>query len=207
MPKFQGPVLIAKRQGSTNDGSAPTNNNSITLGDNTGATTVSQEFYIYQNAAVAGNEPFYEVGVAGTTYLGGAISIPNAGNASAQVIETIPAGSRIQNITLNLLQAPTAITTGVLTFALNGTTIGTIAIGAGLGNGTIVWANSLAALRLLAFVGTTDAVITAALSGTGITGGILAEISVQYTVRRGDGSITPVGQGLTIDGTNSADIA
>lgn len=206
MSRFTDPIFISRPSGLSNDGSAPTNAAGLQIADNTGAAIATQEAWIYQVNAAAGNEPFYAIGYGGTFFSGGAISIPNVGQASAQDILTIPAGSRIQNINLNLLQAPTAITTGSLAIALNGTNIGAIAIGAALGNGSIVFATTLAALRLIAFVGNTDAVLTASLSGTGITGGILAELSVQYTVRRGDGSIVPYGQGYTNDGSgpNSA---
>jgi len=118
-------------------------------------------------------------------------------DAGATTAFCIPAGSRIQGVDLNLLQAPTTITTGLITFSINGTAIGTVSVGAGLGNGTMTFATTLAGLRLVAYVGNTDAVLTAALSGTGITGGLLAEFSVDYTVRNIDGSITLAGQGLS----------
>ena len=197
---YTAPIRIGARQGATFDGTR-TNASSLSIGDNTGAATVSQELFMYTNAAAAGNLPFYRVGVGGTFFNNGAVSIPAFGTATAsqaQVIATIPAGSRLQFISVNLEQAPTAITGGALNFALNGTNIGSYTVtAASLTSGLMTWTASLAASQLQAYVGATDAVLTVALAGTGITGGILAELSVNYTPRNLNGTIAGVGTGQT----------
>lgn len=193
MTAFHTPLTIFRRQSATDGTTAPANASGLTLGNNDGAVTASQEYYIFQNTVVAGNQPLYEVGVGGTGYISGAISIPGAGVANAQVIGTIPAGSRIQGANVNFLQAPTAVVGGSLTFSLNGTAIATASFSNAIGNVIVTFANTLAALRLIAYVGPSDAVLTVTLAGTGLTGGVLAEVSLVYTAKRGDGSILAQG--------------
>lgn len=193
MTAFHTPLTIFRRQSATDGTTAPANASGLTLGNNDGAVTASQEYYVYQPTVVVGNLPLYEVGVGGTAYTaGGNINIPNVGVASAQVIGTIPAGSRIQGANINFLQAPTTVTGGVLTFSLNGTAVASATFSNAIGNVIVTFANTLAALRLIAYVGPSDAVLTVAVAGT-LTGGFLAEISLVYTAKRGDGSILAQG--------------
>ena len=204
---YNGPVRVFRRRGglTTNDGSAQTNALGLALGDNTGAALVAQQFFLYQPTAAAGSLVLYRAGVNGNGFVNGVISIPNLG-AAFGVIGTIPAGARVNFSAsdLILLQAPTAITTGVLTLSLNNTAVATVSIGAGIGGAQITPVTTLAALQLLTNVGPTDAVLTASLAGSGITGGFLAEIAIAYTVRNADGSIVAYGSGLSNDGSAGA---
>ena len=103
---FSPSIRIGRPPSKTNSGAAPTNASGIVTGDSYGAFTASQEFWVYQPNAVAGNLGFYKVGVNGTGFVGNAINIPNLTNQSL-VIATLPGGARINNISVNPEQAPT----------------------------------------------------------------------------------------------------
>ena len=207
MSRFTAPILINRAPSATNDGSAPTNSSGLAIGDNTGAALASQEFWTYQVTATAGALPLYEAGYGGTSFVGQAINIPVLGT-TAQVTATIPAGARIQYFSINIEQAPTVINAGVLTLSLNGTAVATYTVTANtLSSGFATWNATLTASQNQAMVGYSDGVVTASLAGTGIVGGLLAEISIVYTARRGNGTTVQFGQGLTNDGTGSNDVA
>ena len=159
------------------------------VGRNLGATAVSQEVWVYQPTATAGALPIYEVGVGGAKFLGSAINIPNLG-AAFQASLVIPAGSRLNFISVNIEAAPTVINGGAINLFIGATQIASATVVANaLPSVFATWASTLAASQLQAMVGATDQIITAQLAGTGIVGSILAEISVNYTVRNTDGSI------------------
>ena len=164
---------------------------------NLGAVVASQEVWAYQPIIATGvNLPIYEVGVGGAVFNGSAVSIPNQGPAFQSPL-VVPAGSRLNYLSVNIEQAPSAITGGLINFFINAvgsattTLIATypVAINS-LTSNFASWQTTLAASQLQAIVGQTDVQITAQLAGTGtLTGGLLAEISVNYTVRNPSGSI------------------
>lgn len=154
---------------------------------NLGATTVSQEAFIYQPTAASGNAILYRPGVGGAGFIGNNINIPNIGSAYGSSF-FIPAGSRIQGINAIVQQIPGTVTGGSLTFSLGSTTIGTITLTSALGVLPISFGNSLATLRAIADVGPTDVPLTVAIGGTFSAGQLLIEISTNYTVRNPSGT-------------------
>ena len=194
---FSPSLRIGRPLKTTNSGAAPTNASGLVIGDNFGGVTVSQEFIANFPAAASVTVPLYKAGIGGTIYG------PSGTSLGTPIIATIPAGARIQNVTLALLVAPTAPTAGTVTINLNGTAIGTVSIGGGLGYGSISWTTTGAGLNLITYVGLTDAVLTAVYTQTAGTGTVGFEISVNYTARNIDGSIRATGAGTTNSGANA----
>jgi hypothetical protein len=136
-----------------------------------------------------------------TTSNDGTISADNTGAAmisqqiaivaGAATTEVVPAGSIIHSITgyLNVVGAASR----AVSFTVNGVTtaVGTLATTA-LGQVSVTFTSSAAVANLLANVGPYNCTITiaseAASAGT---------LSVQYTGRNADGSITAYGSGYT----------
>ena len=105
-----------------------------------------------------------------------------------EVSITIPAGSIISNIQAYVTTA--AGSPGTPNVAVDGTTVGTLADGAGLKSTTFTADGATA--TLLSNVGTDDVAVTytAGASAVGF-------LSVTYTPRNADGTITPYGSGYT----------
>lgn len=124
----------------------------------------------------------------------GSIAAPNTGAAiiSQQVAIAgttpativLPAGSIVHSITGYITTA--AGTTGTPNVTIGGTTVGTLSNDAGVNAAT------LTGTAKLANIGTSDATLsyTAGASCVGT-------LSVQYTGRNSDGTITPYGSGYT----------
>lgn len=107
------------------------------------------------------------------------------GGAAASVV--LPAGSIVNNIRMysNVVGAASrAVTVG-------GVAVGTIDTTA-IGVNSIAVATTAAAVNKLANVGTTDVTVTLASEA-----GSAGVLSVEYTPRNSDGSITPYGQGYS----------
>ena len=105
-----------------------------------------------------------------------------------EVSITIPAGSIISNVQAYVTTA--AGSPGTPNVAVDGTTVGTLADGAGLKS--ITFTADGATATLLSNVGTEDVAVTftAGASAVGF-------LSVTYTPRNADGTITPYGSGYT----------
>lgn len=167
---FTTPIRIFKRNNPTNDGTiAP---------DNTGAAVVTQQA-TFSNVAAAG-----------------AISTTKIGESSASAF-VIPAGSIISRVQLYETTAPSALTTGVITVAVDGVTIGTITANATGGVIDMAFTATTTAAAEAANVGSADAVVTFTWARAAITGTLGGVLSVEYTARNADGSITPYGSGYT----------
>ena len=167
---FTSPIRIFKRNNPTNDGTiAP---------DNTGAAIVSQQA-TFSGVAAAG-----------------AISTTKIGEASASSF-VIPAGSIISNVKLYETTAPSALTSGVITVAVDGVTIGTITANATGGVIDMVFTATTTAAAETANNGTLDSVVTFTWARSAITGTLAGVLSVEYTARNIDGSIIPYGSGYT----------
>lgn len=200
MPRYSSPVLIGRPIGTTNDGSTPLNSSGFGLGDTIGAASVSREFLLSQT--VTGNSVnlnIYQEGVAGVLLSGTTITVPSA---ASQVAASLPAGARIQGINAYVLTVPGG-TTPTIAVNINGVTIATSAAIAGVGPLLFTFALTTAAIQYIIGGIASDSQVTIFANGTGLTGSIVGEISLQYTVRRASGSIIQTGQGLTNDGTNS----
>jgi len=171
---FNGPVRVFKRNNPTNDGTiAP---------DNTGACQVAQQQYF---APIT------------TTRLAGALETFDVGTTTSMPY-TVPAGSIINHIFLYQTSAPSALTGGVITVAINGTDVGTVTPTTAGGRIQVSFTATAAVAALLANVGTSDVTLTfTATAITAITGTLAGTFDVQYTMRNVDGSITPVGNGYT----------
>jgi hypothetical protein len=131
----------------------------------------------------------------------GSVSLENTGAAmisqqspivaATAATDVLPAGSIIHSIDayINVVGAGSRSVT--LTSNGTTTTIGTLTTTA-LGKATVAFTASAAVANLLANVGAYDVTITvaseAASAGT---------LSIQYTGRNSDGTITPYGSGLT----------
>ena len=105
-----------------------------------------------------------------------------------EVSITIPAGSIISNVQAYVTTA--AGTPGTPNVEVGGTVVGTLADGAGLK--TITFTADGDTAELLANVGTSDVAVTYTASADAV--GVL---SVTYTPRNADGTITPYGSGYT----------
>jgi hypothetical protein len=171
---FTTPVRIFKRNNPTNDGTiAP---------DNTGAAMVAQQQYFAPITA---------------TRLAGALETFDVGSTTATTY-VVPAGSIINHIFLYQTSAPSALTGGVITVAINGTDVGTLTPNTTGGRSQVSFTATAAVAALLSNVGTTDATITfTATAITAITGTLAGVFDVQYTARNADGSITAYGSGYT----------
>jgi hypothetical protein len=136
-----------------------------------------------------------------TTSNDGTISADNTGAsmisqqspivAATAVTEVIPAGSIIHSITgyLNVVGAASR----AVSLTVNGvtTSVGTLTTTA-LGKVEVVFTASAAVANLLANVGAYDCTVT--LASEAASAGTL---SIQYTGRNSDGTITPYGSGYT----------
>jgi len=171
---FTGPVRIFKRNNPTNDGTiAP---------DNTGAAQVAQQQYFAPITA---------------TRLAGAIETFDVGSVTSMPF-TIPAGSIINHIFLYETSAPSALTGGVITVAINGTDVGTVTPTTTGGRLQVTFTATAAVATILNNVGVNDATITfTATAITAITGTLAGTFDVQYTARNVDGSISAYGSGYT----------
>jgi hypothetical protein len=181
---FTSPLRINKRNNPTNNG--------VIAPSNTGAALVSQQQFFTPISApqAAGVLPTYKFGE----------TTPSA--------FVLPAGSIIQGFQLYQTSAPSAITGGTITasisvtdpltgvvtttpFALSGLTIF---------GGIVNFSPYLVptVTSLLANTGPLDVVISFATSAiTAITGTAAGTISISYTARNADGSITAYGSGYT----------
>lgn len=109
---------------------------------------------------------------------------PLVGTAAATIV--VPAGSIISGFQDYI----TAGNTSAPSITVNGTTVGTISLAAGVNTATL--ASTTAGVSVLANVGTADATISVA----GVSG-VAGVFSVQYTQRNSDGTIAPYGSGYT----------
>jgi hypothetical protein len=171
---FNTPVRVFKRNNPTNDGTiAP---------DNTGACQVAQQQYFAPITTTqgAGALPTFDIGqTTATPYV-------------------VPAGAIINHIFFYQTSAPSALTGGVITVAINGTDVGTVTPTTTGGRLQVTFTATAAVATLLANVGTTDATVTfTATAITAITGTLAGTFDVQYTARNPDGSITAYGSGYT----------
>jgi hypothetical protein len=173
---FSSPIRVFKRNNPTNNGTiAP---------DNTGAVQVAQQHYLLPE-------------ISATT--AGAVTLTTADVGTTTVTPlVIPAGSIVNHIFFFQTTAPSALTGGVITVAIDGVTVGTITPTTTGGRIGIAFTNTTTAAAELANVGPLDATVTfsqAAISA--ITGTIAGTFDVQYTARNSDGSITAYGSGYT----------
>lgn len=167
---FTSPIRIFKRNNPSNDGTiAP---------DNTGAAVVSQQA-TFSNVAAAG-----------------AISTTKIGESTASAF-VIPAGSIISDVKLYATTAPSALVGGVITVAVDGVTIGTITANTTGGVIGIAFTATTTAAAEAANNGSVDSTVTFTWARTSITGTLAGVLSVEYTARNADGSITPYGSGYT----------
>jgi hypothetical protein len=111
--------------------------------------------------------------------------------AATATTDVIPAGSIIHSIDAYINVVGAASRSVSLTSNGTTTTIGTLTTTA-LGKATVAFTASAAVANLLANVGTYDVTIT--LASEAASAGTL---SIQYTGRNQDGTITPYGSGLT----------
>ena len=147
-------------------------NNGVIAPDNTGAARVSQQQFFAPITAVqsAGAIPTFDIGT------------------TTAVPFVIPAGSIITNVTGYFTTA--AGTPAATNVTVAGTTVGTLSDAAGINN--ITFGTGSTAVGLLANVGTADVTVsyTAGASAVGT-------LSVRYTPRNSNGSITAYGSGLS----------
>jgi hypothetical protein len=173
---FTTPIRVFKRNNPTNDGTI--------AADNTGAVQVAQQAYLLP-------------AISATT--AGAVTLTTADVGTTTVTPlVIPAGSIVNHVFFFQTTAPSALTGGVITVAIDGVTVGTITPTTTGGRIGISFTNTAVAAAELANVGPLDAIVTfsqAAISA--ITGTIAGTFDVQYTARNADGSITPYGSGYT----------
>ena len=173
---FTTPIRVFKRNNPSNDG--------VIAPDNTGAVQVAQQHYLLPS-------------ISATT--AGAVTLTTADVGTTNVTPlVIPAGSIVNHIFFFQTTAPSALTGGVITVAIDGITVGTITPTTTGGRIGIAFTNTATAAAELANVGPLDATVTfsqAAISA--ITGTIAGTFDVQYTARNADGSITPYGSGYT----------
>jgi hypothetical protein len=181
---FTTPLRINKRNNPTNNG--------VIAPSNTGAALVSQQQFFLPISApqAAGALPTYKFGETTPTAF------------------VIPAGSIIQEFQLYLTSAPSAITGGAITASISVTdpltgvvtttqlaTSGLTIFGGILNFGQVL---TPTVTSLLANTGPLDVVISFAISAiTAITGTAAGTISMSYTARNADGSITAYGANLS----------
>jgi len=183
---FTQPMRIFKRNNPTNDGTiAP---------DNTGAARLSQQSYI--------TNP-----IVGTT--SGATVLTTADLGSTTVTPfVLPAGSIIEGFALYQDVAATGLTGGLITVSISQTNpttgvvtttaIGTVQPTAAGGRIAGVFTATAATALIIENIGTLDATLTfSAATVSANTGTIGGTISVDYTARNVDGSITPLGSGYS----------
>jgi hypothetical protein len=171
---FNTPVRVFKRNNPTNDGTiAP---------DNTGACQVAQQQFFAPITA---------------TRLAGALETYDVGTTTPSAY-VVPAGAIINHIFFYQTSAPSALTGGVITVAVNGTDVGTVTPNTTGGRSQVTFTATAAVATILANVGSTDVTLTfTATAITAITGTLAGTFDVQYTARNPDGSILPYGAGYT----------
>jgi hypothetical protein len=183
---FTQPLRINKRNNPTNDGTiAP---------DNTGAARISQQQYI--------TNP-----IVGTTASATTLTTADIGSTTA-VPFVLPAGAIIENFVLYQDVAATGLTGGVITMsisqtnpstgAITTTALGTITPTAAGGRIVGVFTATAATAAIIGNIGTLDATLTFSAATVSANSGTLGgTISVDYTARNVDGSITAYGSGYT----------
>jgi hypothetical protein len=183
---FTQPIRVYKYNNPTNDGTiAP---------DNTGATRTSQQQYI--------TNP-----IVGTTSGATVLATADVGSTTA-VPFVLPAGAIIEGVALYQDVAATGLTGGVITVSISQTNpttgavvttaIGTITPTAAGGRIAGVFTATAATAAILENIGTLDATLTfSAATVSANTGTLGGTISVDYTARNYDGSITQIGSGYT----------
>jgi hypothetical protein len=184
---FTQPLRINKRNNPSNDGTiAP---------DNTGAARISQQQYI--------TNPI-------TATTGSATTLTTADIGTTTVVPfVLPAGAIIEAFELYQDVAAGGLTGGVITVSISQTNpstgvvtttaIGTITPTAAGGRIAGVFTATAATAAIIGNIGTLDATLTfSAASVTVLSSGSLGgTISVDYTARNVDGSITAYGSGYT----------
>lgn len=181
---FTGPIRVFKRNNPTNNG--------VIAPDNTGAARISQQQFIAPITATrsAGAIPTFDLGT--TT------SVPFV----------LPAGSILEDINFYETSAPSALTGGVITVAIQitnpstgnvtTTTLGTITPDTTGGVFSVAAPATAAVAAIWANIGPLDATLTfTATAITAITGTLAGTFSVNYTARNPDGSIIAYGSGYT----------
>jgi hypothetical protein len=173
---FTTPIRVFKRNNPSNDGTiAP---------DNTGAVQVTQQHYMLP-------------AVSATT--AGAVTLTTADVGTTAVTPLVlPAGSLVSQVFFYQTTAPSALTGGVITVAIDGTTIGTVTPTTTGGRISMIFTSTAAVATKLANVGPLDATVTFSQATIGaITGTIDGTFDIVYTPRNADGSITAYGSGYT----------
>ena len=172
---FTQPIRVFKRNNPSNDGTiAP---------DNTGAVVLTQQQFAADITA--------------TTASATTLSTTKVGQTTATQF-TIPAGAQIANIFLYETTAPSALTGGVITVSVGGTSVGTLTPTTSGGQIACSFTTSAAVGALLNNVGTSDVAVTFSQATiSAITGTLSQTFTVVYTARNNDGSITPIGSGYT----------
>ena len=181
---FTSPIRINKFNNSTNNG--------VIAPSNTGVTTCSQQqFFPGVSVPVpAGTVPTFKIGDTAPTPL------------------VIPAGSNLGSIRYYQTSTPSAITGGVITASIQITNPTTGAIvttpiasytpSTVPDNQNFVLIDNAATAAIFNNIGPLDATIVFTNTAiTAITGTLAATISVNYTPRNADGSITAYGSGYT----------
>jgi hypothetical protein len=184
---FTGPIRVFKRNNPTNDGTiAP---------DNTGAARLSQQQYITNPIAATTTDP--------TVFTTADIGTTNV------VPFVIPAGAILEGIALYQDTAAGSLAGGVITVAIaqtnpstgnvTTTTIGTITPTAAGGRIAAVFTATAAVAAILKNIGTLDATLTFTAAAVTVlaSGAVGGTISVDYTARNVDGSITAYGSNLS----------
>jgi hypothetical protein len=112
-------------------------------------------------------------------------------DAAATQAFVIPAGSIITNIAFYSTTAFTG-TSPTITVFINGTAVTTaVSMTSGTAyNGILALAQTTAAAGLLNNVGSTDAIVTYTIGGTGLSAGA-GTLLVEYIVRNSDGAANP----------------
>jgi len=183
---YTQPIRIFKRNNPTNDGTiAP---------DNTGAARVSQQGVI--------SNP-----IVGTTSGATVLTVTDVGSTTV-VPFVLPAGAIIEGFTLYQDIAATGLTGGVITMsisqtnpstgAITTTALGTITPTAAGGRIAGAFTATAATAAIIGNIGTLDATLIFSAATVSANSGTLGgTITVDYTARNYDGSITAYGAGLT----------
>ena len=171
---FEGPIRVRRRNNSTNDGTAFT--------DDTGAVVATQQTTITFPAS--GEVPIAQLpsGACIENIRIFSASTVTAGGGNI-AISLLPTGGTLTQIGTITFAATTAGALNVTLYQL-GTNIAPTAAGAA------TWQN----------IGTVDARLSI---NTGLITGIVWYVSVTYTVRNADGSIIPYGSGATNNGVGN----
>ena len=123
----------------------------------------------------------------GATIVAQTKAITFADSSSTQAF-VLPAGALITNMQVITTTAFTS--TAVITLSINGTTFSTASAIVTAGSNAVAVAATAGAAALAANVGTTDAIVTYAVTGTSIVAGV-GTLVVQYMVRLSDGTYNP----------------